>query len=280
MATVAFRASNTGISTTNSVVVTKPVGLAVGDTMHAIVACATDATAVVNTPSGWTRQAHQEDGTNGWAVFTKVADAADVAASNFTFTSTTTGANFVNSVAGVAAFTNGGTVPVDQAGAVGSGTNTSLTTTGITPTREMGTFVISAAHFDSTVRTVSTYAIATNNPTWTEAYDAGNNGTSTDKPAIAMAYASRPEITSSGSATATLSSTTNRWYIQVLNIAPPRVLEASIASSAPGISSVRVVLNAMASMTSSALIPTFTAVAQKWRNLPKNISSWRNLDKS
>ena len=87
--------SNTTASGT-SLVITKPTGLAVGDLM---VACIYSYNTVggasdINTPAGWelTQTAAGSPGADSHriATFIKLADSSDVAASNFTFTTTTT----------------------------------------------------------------------------------------------------------------------------------------------------------------------------------------------
>lgn len=79
-----------------SMVVTKPTGLAVGDLMLAFGGCVT--TRTISPPGTWTEQANDTDGTKRVYVWTKVADAADVAASNFTFTASATFSSAIVSI--------------------------------------------------------------------------------------------------------------------------------------------------------------------------------------
>lgn len=65
-------------------VVTKPVGLAAGDLMVAVAGCGDNRT--IAPPAGWTTVEDSTDGLYRFAVFTRIATAGDVAASNFTFT--------------------------------------------------------------------------------------------------------------------------------------------------------------------------------------------------
>ena len=71
-----------------ALVLTKPVGLAVGDLLVAGIFVANQAnnTSSLNTPSGWTLQEAVEANTQfELAVYLKTATSGDVAASNFTF---------------------------------------------------------------------------------------------------------------------------------------------------------------------------------------------------
>lgn len=71
-------------------VITKPTGLAVGDLMLAVIGIDSGTAADVNTPSGWTQITVASFDSNQAEIraFSRIADAGDVAASDFTFTST------------------------------------------------------------------------------------------------------------------------------------------------------------------------------------------------
>lgn len=74
---------------TTSVVITKPTGLAVGDLMIAFLGkgdAINPGTSDIQTASGWTARGNIKNGDGELNVQSKVADSADVAASNFTFT--------------------------------------------------------------------------------------------------------------------------------------------------------------------------------------------------
>jgi len=84
---IAFESVSTGAFVdATSIVITKPTGLAEGDLMVAILG--SDETDGFNTPSGWTALESvtlSSPDTYSANVFYKVADAGDVAASDFTF---------------------------------------------------------------------------------------------------------------------------------------------------------------------------------------------------
>lgn len=109
-AAIALRASATSTSTTASLVITKPAGLAVNDVMVAHVAQRAGSTGTtLAVPSGWTKLDSDQmmgsaGGTNSQrsAAFYKVADAADVAGANFTWTFS----GVTDSVGGIIAYSN------------------------------------------------------------------------------------------------------------------------------------------------------------------------------
>jgi hypothetical protein len=97
VAQIALRGSQTNTSTSTSVTITKPSNLAVGDLMLANIVQNEDSNSqsLSNaTATGWTLVAGEQFGSSGnntwWGtIFYKVATAADVAATNFTFTGDT-----------------------------------------------------------------------------------------------------------------------------------------------------------------------------------------------
>jgi len=208
MASVLYQSSQTATgSAATSVTVTKPVSLAVGDVLVAVVANVAGSTQTINTPTGWTSLGKNDTTFTSEAAFYKIADAADVAASGFTFTFAGSVTSFV---AGVARFNGNAPSPLD-----GIDTANASSTTGITPTKTMGTTIILAAGWNGGGSTGSfgSYAIGTANPTWTEAFDTGAGAA---KIGIAMAYAGRSAISATGTAqfTATDYSSLKIWVLR------------------------------------------------------------------
>lgn len=215
MAAPAYQSSQTTTAAlSGTVVITKPASLAVGDTMVAHIVSFDGGG--VTTLAGWTHVT--DDGQGFQFIFTKVATSADVAASNFTWT---TG----GSVAGGAITRLTGAdvnAPADQSSSnqVASPVNT-LTSGTITPNYPNTLFMIFTNHRTSSAVTVSTYAIATNNPTWTEAYDLDAVVSGTDY-GFSMAYGSRPQTSASGTASAVTSANVIRGGLSVVDIISPR----------------------------------------------------------
>ena len=188
--------------------ITKPAGLAVGDWLIAGITISGFSSPVITAPAGWATIDTTTFSTGGrTSIFKKVAESSDVSASDFTFTATAnTGgvqvASFLMRISGVG---------IQSGFVTAAATGTSGSTGAMTPTRINNLMLIitaSASTGDFTPPTSSGYQIATNNPTWTERADVGS-GSSSYMATIAVATASRPEITSTGAASFTLSESKN-----------------------------------------------------------------------
>jgi len=179
-------------------VVVKPVGLTVGWLMIAhVVASLLNQSPTVSPPANWTeirQDAASDDGSV--ALYWKIADSADVAASDFTFGISTSCSN----MGAITAWTgHDPATPINAHNGQNQYSST-ITSPAITPSVANCMILMNAA-FAGREYTIWNYAIADDNPpSWTEAYDlstsAGNEST------LAMGYAIRPETTSTGLGTA------------------------------------------------------------------------------
>jgi hypothetical protein len=278
MATVTVPTTSTGTGT-GTLTITKPSGLAVGDGMVAQIyaflnAASGGAVPSFNTPTGWTIvSTAQTDSTlnQGQCVFAKVADSADVAATNFTFTVTGSSGTPVTRGAIIRTSGNDTTSAFDQGNSGKTTATTALSSSGITPTRANSLLLILTG-IAGNIR-VSGYAVATTNPsTWTELYDAGD---ATDS--LAAAYASRDVLTATGNATATAASSATA-FVHVLNILPPPITTVSMTMSAMN-PVIPLFLTNTISMAMTALTPTFLTVASTWTNTTKAVTTWINTTK-
>lgn len=280
MATVLYQSSQSASAAANSVAPSKPASLAVGDTMIALVSALTgDGSAnAITPPAGWTDEGHDTQSFLTAGVFSKVATSADVAASAFSFTATSASRMY----AYVSRFTAASsTDPADQVSKAKAASGTSLSTSAITPTSTMSTFLILVATFEGSVGTnsVSGYAIAADNaPSWTEAYDATIAPAGSQSLGLAMAYGSRTKATASGSATATLANSA-AYVIFALNLVPPPLPPLALASAMPSSSLIYGPMG-IGGLTASMGDATFEEVAPAWSNTQKSPTSWNNLPKS
>lgn len=176
---VASLANNSAGSTT-SVTVTKPTGLAVGDLMLAYAFNFNGTVVVPDLHSGWTSIFTQTGGTTNQAVraMLKVADASDVAASNFTFTSASTQSDLYGYIFRI---TTTGSFPANPAINTSTPTEVSGSTTNPTWTINFNTFGAANLMFgfffrDNGSGGVSNYVISGTNPTWTEHADVDDAG--------------------------------------------------------------------------------------------------------
>lgn len=164
----------------SSVTVTKPTSLASGDLMLAVVSNGgKNDPATAATLSGWTQVTNSNDTTGSFnldvTTLAKIADASDVAASNFTFDVTNTtdvvlGAilRFTGPFSTVAATTQG---DADDTGAGGANTYTG----GVIPDDANPILVNVAATGGGNSNTHTAYGVANSDPAWTEVADFGTN---------------------------------------------------------------------------------------------------------
>lgn len=136
--TTTYRSSNTANTTGGTLSITKPTGLAVNDLMIASIAQGENGSgSLANaTASGWTLVQGTSFGASGntsrqATVLYKVATAADVSATSFSFTVSNPGTDKAAGI--VAAFYNvDATSPIEVVGAWGTGSGTSITAPGVT----------------------------------------------------------------------------------------------------------------------------------------------------
>ncbi len=190
-------------ATSTTCVVVKPTGLTVGDLMLAHIRF--DNAQATTPPANW----NELYDTGGSSLSWKYADAADVAAASFTFTS---GAVDVANKGAISAY-----ISVDGVGATNTstGTGSSLTTTGVTPTIAGSMIVLLGDQKTKPVSTYSGYTLAVSSPAFTEEYDLSYSGASAAT--ICMADGIRNETTATGTSTITASAS-NPWatYLVVL----------------------------------------------------------------
>lgn len=197
-------------STGSTLTITKPTGLSVGDYLIAHLSFVADSGSpgTWNTPSGWTSLLSYRQSTNGnsdaqFDVFYKVADSSDVSASNFTFTSGT-GPGNTTCAAGALIRASG----VHSISGSANGANTTLSPTfsnSSTPIIANSTilFLLTVADASQTTGSVASYAISTDNPSWTEMYDFAGGQTSVYG-LSSGAYATRSQTTATGTSSVSL----------------------------------------------------------------------------
>ena len=187
-------------------VITKPVGLAVGDEMFAGIAFSNDngAGGAVTTPAGWTEEDRETlPGAVGLelVIFTKTADSSDVAASNFTFTST--GFGDYGLAGFIARLSDPGSI-VGSSSNNADGSSATITTTTFTPTKADTLFLGVLMHINPTAQNNVSVALATDNPTWTEQTEESANLPNRDV-SIALYTGTRAAATATGTITGTIS---------------------------------------------------------------------------
>lgn len=261
------QSSDTAITGSGTRTVTKPVSLAVGDLM---IGFATNNTGTgTGFPSGFTSLG-SEDNTAGIRVSLayKVADSADVAATDFAFT--TCGFASIARVTG-----HGG------AGAIvyidGQQTNSaSFSAGGLTP-RNYGDstlLMMYLAFTNGSSGTVGSYAIATSDPGLIER----DNYPGADVTGTGMATATRPEVTATGNFSGSGAGGLGAdWAGIMISIAVPYTITVAESTTLTEASLENISATYSNTVT---LTEDIDADIGHWSNPNKNSSTWTNPDKN
>jgi len=272
---IAFETIQTATNNASGLTITKPTGLALGDLMVAGLTVSGNTNPVLSAPAGWdllntkTIKANQAR----TSIFTKVAEASDVLATNFSFGGSTAGTGFVV-VGFVMRISDYG---IQSGFVTADGDNTTLSTGDMTPTRSNNLMLIitaSASASDVSPPTSSGYELDANNPTWTERADVGLN--STDMGTIAVATATRPEATAIGSASFTLSESKN------LSISLLSLSSSASGSITPETKVNTYALNPIPKTGLDIIVTDPDEVISNpalWKNQSKPNTNWNNLPK-
>jgi hypothetical protein len=268
-----------------SIAVPKPAGLAVGDYMLAGIYFQCVGITGINAPAGWATVTTETRGTSSnekyLVTFSKIATSDDVAASTFSF----------SRAGGVSSGPAGGHIvrvsnfgvqagSVDGNDSVSSG-QTSKTISSFTPTRANSlllAFIGLGAGVTEDEYSITSVALATNNPTWTKRAEVRLDVTSNTH-AFAVFSATRPEATATGTITSTFSNPNNTVDFLASVVATGPVVNGSITPTTK--------VNAYAfSPIQSAVVdaivdqPTFDSMTvTQWQNESKPSTTWNNTDK-
>lgn len=272
-----------------TIVITKPTSLAVGDLMVAHIfyqraATMTPLTGWYNL-AGTVDSATTVDDTQAMkaSVQYKVADAGDVAASNFTWTftvdTTVARGGAIYRIIGQDLDTPIGAS--NQTLAVGSATPSFAI--GITPPVANSLLLMLATSSEEGTAHAS-QAIVTSNPTWTENYDlAGAAGR-----VMSGATATRPQTTDTGNAsfavTTGTAGTDSTCFLIAISPEPepvltPSAITVTVSVPAPSLTVPYTATPNAITVTVSIPSPTLTSTDNPWSNQNKNSSIWTNQDK-
>lgn len=199
MSIVVESVSTKTFATGSPVTINKPTGLSVGDLMIAHITCGGLAGSAITPPAEWailTELRETNDGGSGGAqnVFWKIADADDVAASNFSFTHNYGSVSSGGAILRISGYHPTSPINVEQHDSGALNTTNPNINYQLTPTYPNSLFIffiMSVTDAD----TSENYTIANSNPTWTEQYDFVDVA---DFIQMACATAIRPETTVSG----------------------------------------------------------------------------------
>lgn len=260
----------------------KPSGLAVGDLLFGWVTGASysSGTSVPSAPAGWTTLRIRGSGTSsGFGSFYKIADAADVAASSFSFG----GGN--KTVVILLRITNPDpTNPIDTSNDAAASASASLSTPGITPAAQQLLLMCAGATKGNNggAMGLSAYAIASNNPTWTEVQEARTSDSGNDADgALAWANQTAAGGVATGTATATCGSIADT-DLQIIAIRAP-IITVPVLSMATSVFQpvyVRIISVALLTLASAVIDPVMSIVATVWSFGAKTSEAWTFKNKN
>lgn len=279
-------ASNVDYTSGASVTITKPTGLAEGDLMIAVCEGYGASGVVVDTASGWTSAIAPNLTLMCSKIQTKIADASDVAASDFTFT----GSGAVYSMLAGTVMRVTGVPPssfVDATDSDSDGSASSATisfTTTASPSND-GFLIISSFGAAATANTgtIGSYVASDGTLSWTELHDYTEDVASED-PIIGAAYAIQTTATALTSYGATLSTSKtlhvgalavfqairNETGTNTLLSVSPTSFTQNGSAGTTGTNTLVEVSPTHLSQSGSATTPT------QWSNESKPSTSWTN----
>lgn len=270
--------------TTTSFVITKPTSLTVGDLMLAQITAFSSGSTVINLPTNWVSVLIQANGNMLNRIMYKIADSADVAATNFTFTGSGTGVLMGGAIMRITGYGPAAVVEASNS-TTWSGTSANLAI-GITPARGNDLLFIFVGVASSNPNgTISAQAIATSDPGFTEIYDF-DSSESADINRIAAAYAVRPETTSTGNVSFTTAQAATGGVAAIVAIynsldvtiaADVTTAPATVPDATP--SGGGTVSAGVIQVTASVIDPSQKGQAT-WSNQQRNTTTWSNQTKS
>lgn len=257
--------------------------LAVGNLMVATVAVATNTPTNITPPSGWTQTHVDQTGNVCMAFFTKTAVSGDVG-STFTFTWSFGASNQDVGSAAIVRITGvDPTTPILSSTYNDGGVATTLIGTTINPSKnvlflQLISYVISSGQTPN----MSGYAVANNNPSWTEQADnASVTGSSSATAGIAVATANQGALGTTGAATATLSTSSTNYSFGFIGVQAPAITPA-LSGSLFGVLSFIVNSNFVAGLAGSLFgaLAAVVTTTTNWTRQQKDTDSWTRQNKS
>lgn len=272
-----------------SAIITKPTGLAVGELMIALIESNAGVTPTINTLAGWTLVATRSRTNGSVSMQYKIADAGDVAASNFTFTDTS-GSRVGGAILRVTGNTPTGSLDTsdnDFNNAASSATISFTTTVSPTYNGSLLVAVFGASGGGGGIGSIGSYVASDGSLSWTEAFEQAADAGSTD-PIGGGAYAiqsTKTALTTYG-ATLSFSQTAHAGIIAVFTPAISATADVSHLTVTASLDGLVGSNTATANVGNLAIPPTLNGVSAKsssddtrWTNPDKPSATWTNPDK-
>lgn len=276
MAIVVESQAYTTFAIAEYVTITKPTGLAVGDLMVAQIVSLGGSSTVL--PSGWIQLVYKQSNDFDNEILYKVADSSDVAATNFTFTKSVYGPrNIGGGILRISGASFANSISFFDTDSNTSSVNITYTNIDITPYADSLMIMAIVGDGTTNLTNVSNYAIATDNPTWTESWDFF---TTTGNPVgMYLAYGSRSANTATGNPSITGFGVGGQTTSCVLfSINPSKDVTISETLTLTDTAKQDITLNTSDTLTSTDQVET--EKKKVWLNEDKHTSTWTNQDKS
>jgi len=250
--------ANTTFSSTNSLVITKPTGLAVNDLILAVV---TDDGSTITPPSGFALYASN----TSVFVYYKVADANDVAATNFTFGFSTT----ITRMGGMMRIYGHQFTSPLSAYTTSTADNTFSPTLGstITPTYTDSLLIIFAHAYSGTTTTMSSFSNVTTPPTYTIGWNVVDGASQLS----AMGYGMRNAATATGNFTGSGGNGSSDWRGICVCVNPYTI---TIADTATITDSKLVDITSLETDIVTTTESYLYSIGRIWRRAAKPITTW------
>jgi hypothetical protein len=281
MATVQSVQTN-AVTTADSITITKPTSLAVGDMMLAIIQSYDGSTGTMPADeTGWTTvtSVTGDNPSLNCKVYSKIADSGDTAASNFTFDCDPGVGETMDNIQGAIYRITSSTTAIVRASGADTETSTTTPSYAVSVVKLNGSVIVGVVSSRGSV-TVSGYTINGTNPTWTERYD---NATAQQTLAIADATAADSTTITAFSATLSGSQVSGGIILTITdqaNASGTSALHSSDASFfAPAGSSGTSGSASLHEASSLLLAQSGEGITPTWTEQTKSTTVWTNEPK-
>lgn len=262
-----------GTSAGTNITVTKPASTAAGNLLVAILACI-DSTATWTGLDGFTSILTTSNASSGvLTIAVKIATGSETDPISFDTNANGSGDAKLATVLRFTGNRQGTSTAISASAGQANSASTTITAPTVTPTFADNILLfVGIDQGGSGGNDTSGYAVATNNPSWTEISDTTHSNLH-----VAIAYSAiRPETTATGSGTATITdNVASIGQLLIISGMPTISATDTVVTSEVVRGSLGIYIQDIIATTDSV-----TALAYRmWTNITRNIKSWTNQNK-
>jgi len=268
MAIALASSQSNGSTAGTTITVAKPTSTASGDLLiaHLVVQSATASWTGLD---GFTSIAEVQGSGMASRICYKVADGTEPDPFTFTVSAAGSGLAKLATVSRITGARRNTSLVISANSGQANASSTTVTATTVTPVEANSLLMFFACNGDS--KTHSGYAIATSNPSWTEIIEGTQSTLS-----FASAYALRPEITATGSGTASLSAAAaNIGQMIVVSEMPTTTISDTVTTNDTFLGNIGMFVSDIIAVTDTMT----SSIARFWTKLTRNIKTWTNQNK-